>query len=75
VVSVVASGAIFGLFGANMIYLGKAFGGSITSALIYVFFLLFLTTGVEVNSLVHFGGLAAGLLIGYALAKRRKSYL
>jgi len=74
-VSAGASGAIFGLFGANVIYLGEAFGRSITSALVYAFFLLFLTVGAGVNFLAHFGGLAAGLLIGYALAKRRKSYL
>lgn len=74
-VSAGASGAIFGLFGANMIYLGETFGRSITSALIFAFFLLFLTTGIGVNFLAHFGGLAAGLLIGYALARKHKSYL
>jgi len=74
-VSAGASGAIFGLFGANVIYLGEAFGRSITSALVYAFFLLFLTVGAGVNFLAHFGGLAAGLLIGYALARKRKLYL
>jgi len=73
-VSAGASGAIFGLFGANVIYLGEAFGRSITSALIYAFFLLLLTADVGVNFLAHFGGLAAGLLMGYALARRRKPH-
>jgi len=71
-ISVGASGAIFGLFGACVIYLGRAFGRSITVALIYSFYLLLWTTGAGVNILAHFGGLAAGLLIGYILATRRK---
>lgn len=71
-VSAGASGAIFGLFGANVVYVGETFGRSVTSALIYAFFLLLITTGADVNFFAHFGGLAAGLLIGYVLAKRRK---
>ena len=71
-ISVGASGAIFGLFGACVVYLGKTFGRSITAALIYSFYLLLWTSGAEVNVLAHFGGLAAGLLIGYILATRRK---
>lgn len=71
-VSAGASGAIFGLFGANVVYVGETFGRSVTSALIYAFFLLLITAGAEVNFFAHFGGLATGLLIGYALAKRRK---
>jgi len=70
--SVGASGAIFGLFGACVIYLGRAFGRSITAALIYSFYLLLWTSGAGINVLAHFGGLAAGLLIGYILATRRK---
>lgn len=70
--SVGASGAIFGLFGANVAYLGKFFGRSITSALIYSFYLLLISSGANVNILAHFGGLAAGLSIGYSLAKRRR---
>jgi len=31
-----------------------------------------LTTGEGVNIVAHFGGLAAGLIMGYALAKSRK---
>lgn len=67
-----ASGAIFGTFGACVIYQRKTFGQSIMGALIYSFFLLMITTGENVNILAHFGGLMAGLTIGYALAKRRK---
>lgn len=67
-----ASGAIFGMFSASAIYLGKTLGQSIMSALMYSFFLLILSTGRNVNLLAHFGGLAAGLIIGYSLAKNRK---
>jgi len=72
-VSVGASGAIFGTFGASVMYMRKAFGQSITGALIYSFFLLMISTGRGVNIFAHFGGLAAGLIIGYALAKSRKT--
>jgi rhomboid protease GluP len=71
-VSAGASGAIFGTFGACVIYPRKTFGQSIMGALIYSFFLLMITAGINVNILAHFGGLVAGLMIGYALAKSRK---
>ena len=71
-VSAGASGAIFGIFGASVIYSRKTFGQSIMGALIYAFFLLMITAGADVNIFAHFGGLVAGLMIGYALAKSRK---
>ena len=71
-VSAGASGAIFGMFGACVIYLGQTLGQSIMSALIYSFYLFILSTGARVNVFAHFGGLAAGLAIGYTLAKSRK---
>ena len=67
-----ASGAIFGIFGACVIYWRKTFDQSIVGALLYSFFLLIMTAGRGVNIFAHFGGLAAGLVIGYALAKSRK---
>lgn len=67
-----ASGAIFGMFSTNAIYLGKTLNQSIMGALMYSFFLLILSAGRNVNLLAHFGGLAAGLVIGYTLAKNRK---
>jgi len=67
-----ASGAIFGIFGACVIYLRKTFGQSIVGALLYSFLLLIMSTGSNVNNYAHFGGLAAGLIIGYGLAKSRK---
>lgn len=74
-VSVGASGAIFGMYGAGLIYMRKTFGQSIMGALFYAFLFLMLSTGVGVNVVAHFGGLAAGLIVGYALAKsRQESY-
>jgi rhomboid protease GluP len=70
-VSAGASGAIFGMYGAGIIYMRKTFGQSIIGALMYAFLLLMLSTGAGVNIIAHFGGLAAGLIIGYALAKSR----
>jgi len=67
-----ASGAIFGMYGAGIIYMRKTFGQSIVGALLYAFLLLMLSTGAGVNIVAHFGGLAAGLIIGYALAKSRR---
>lgn len=72
IVSAGASGAIFGIFGACVIYLRKTFGESIMGALIFSFFLLMLSMSAGVNIIAHFGGLVAGLIIGYALAKSRK---
>ncbi|HDQ05980.1 MAG TPA: rhomboid family intramembrane serine protease [Candidatus Bathyarchaeota archaeon] len=66
-----ASGAIFGMYGAGIIYMRKTFGQSIIGALMYGFLLLILSMGADVNIVAHFGGLAAGLIIGYALAKSR----
>ena len=70
-----ASGAIFGMYGASIIYMRKTFGQSIVGALMYAFLLLMLSTGAGVNIIAHFGGLATGLIIGYALAKSRRNMI
>jgi rhomboid protease GluP len=70
--SVGASGAIFAMFGAATIYARRSVSQSIIGALIYAFFLLFLSSGPGVNNFAHIGGLVTGLLIGYLLATRRK---
>jgi rhomboid protease GluP len=70
--SVGASGAIFALFGGVTIYARRTIGQSILGALIYAFFLFFISVGENVNIWAHFGGVGAGLLIGYALSIRRK---
>jgi rhomboid protease GluP len=72
-VSIGASGAIFGVLGATIVYLRRSIGQSIMTALMYAFFLFFINSvGPGVNYLAHFGGLATGLLIGYALAASRR---
>jgi rhomboid protease GluP len=71
-ISAGASGAIFGMYGASIIYMRKTFGQSIMGALMYAFLLLMLSSGAGVNNIAHFGGLAVGLVMGYALAKSRR---
>lgn len=71
--SVGASGAIFALFGAVAVYARRSVSQSIIGALVYAFFLFFISSGPGVNVFAHFGGLVAGLLIGYVLATKRKS--
>ncbi len=67
-----ASGAVFGMYGAGLIYMRKRFGQSIAGALLYAMLFLMLSTGSGVNVIAHFGGLATGLAIGYILAKSRQ---
>jgi len=71
-ISVGASGAIFALFGACVIYGRRSVRQSILGALVYAFFLFFINTGEGVNILAHLGGLVFGLLLGYLIATRRK---
>ena len=72
-VSAGASGAIFGMFGACVIYIRKMLGGSIIGAFILTFYFLLLNSASpNINLFAHFGGLVAGLVIGYVLAKTRK---
>jgi rhomboid protease GluP len=71
-VSVGASGAIFSMFGACIIYVRRSIKQSILGALVYGFFLLLFSTGPGVNDLAHLGGLAVGLLFGYFIAVNRK---
>jgi rhomboid protease GluP len=67
-----ASGAIFGVFGAVVIYARRSVGQSIITALIFAFFLFIINIGPTVNVFAHLGGLIVGLLIGYLLAATRK---
>ena len=70
--SVGASGAIFAMFGATIIHARRSVGQSVIGALIFAFFLLFLSAAPNVNNLAHIGGLVFGLIIGYVLGARRK---
>ena len=71
-VSVGASGAIFSMFGACVIYGRQGFRQSILGAIVYAFFLFFISTGEGVNILAHLGGLLFGLLLGYLFSVSRK---
>jgi len=71
-VSAGASGAIYGVFGASVIYMRKVSGMPIFTALIYSLLFLMLSASEGVNLFAHFGGLAVGLVIGYLFAKSRK---
>ena len=71
-ISVGASGAIFALFGACIIYDRKITQQSIFGALVFAFFLFIINMGPNVNLLAHLGGLVFGLFAGYILASRRK---
>jgi rhomboid protease GluP len=74
-VSVGASGAIFALFGAIVIFARRSVRQSIVGALVYAFFLFFISgLSPGVNLLAHFGGLGFGLLVGYWLGTRRKPH-
>ncbi len=69
--SVGASGAIFALFGAAVVHARRSVGQSIIGAIIYGFFLLFLSSAPNVNNLAHIGGLVVGIITGYILASRK----
>ena len=71
-VSVGASGAIFGILGATIIYARRAIGQSIVTALVFAFFLFVINIGPDVNFIDHLGGLLMGLSTGYLLAATRK---
>jgi rhomboid protease GluP len=71
-ISVGASGAIFAMFGACVIYGRRSVRQSILGALVYAFFLFFINTGAGANIAAHLGGLVFGLVLGYILAARRK---
>ena len=69
-ISVGASGAIFGLFGAVTIYSGKLNLQSVLVALMYAVYFLILNIGVNVNVLAHAGGLLVGLVLGYRYSQK-----
>jgi rhomboid protease GluP len=68
-----ASGAIFGIFGATLIYMRRAYNQPIITALLFAFLFLVINIGVEVNVLAHLGGLLFGLVVGYYVAATRKT--
>jgi rhomboid protease GluP len=71
-ISLGASGAIFGVLGAVMIYSRRSIGQSILTALIYAFFLFTINIAPNVNIWAHLGGLVVGLALGYLFAANRR---
>jgi rhomboid protease GluP len=67
-----ASGAIFALFAACVMYDRRSIRQSIVGAIVFAFFLFFMNIGENTNLLAHFGGLAVGLILGYLIASYRK---
>ncbi len=67
-----ASGAIFAIFAAAVIYDRRSIKQSIVGAIVFTFFLFFINIGENTNLLAHFGGLAVGLILGYLIATFRK---
>ena len=67
-----ASGAIFSLFGACVIYDRRSMKQSILGGLVFAFFLFFINVEPGVNLLAHLGGLVFGIVAGYLIASRRK---
>jgi len=67
-----ASGAIFGVFGANIIFLRRTVGQPIIVSLMYAFMFFVLTVSVNTNVFAHFGGLVAGLALGYVFAGMKR---
>jgi rhomboid protease GluP len=71
-ISVGASGALFALFGACIIYDRKKMQQSIIGALMLAAFLFIISTGENINILSHLGGLVFGIITGYIIASKHK---
>ncbi len=67
-ISAGASGAIFSLFGALVMFSG-AFGGDVKNALFYAMIIFLMNMGFGVNYIAHAAGLIVGLLYGYYKGK------
>ncbi len=69
-ISAGASGAIFGIFGAN-IMMERAYSGSrLSSTLLYAFLILMINSLVGVNVFAHLGGLLFGIVFGYVYGEK-----
>jgi rhomboid protease GluP len=67
-----ASGAIFAMFAACVMYDRRSIRQSIVGGIVFAFFLFFINIGENTNLLAHFGGLVVGLILGYIIASHRK---
>ena len=65
--SVGASGAIFGLFGADLMLLRREYRHQVRTVFFIAFIFFTITISVDTNVLAHAGGLCTGVLLGYTL--------
>ncbi len=72
VISAGASGAIFGIFGAVIVYMRKVVERSILGALLFALMFFLITLSADTNIYAHFGGLMVGVILGYLLARKRR---
>lgn len=68
--SVGASGAVFGVFGGNLMFLRRYYRHQMRTALFIAFIFFTITISVDTNVLAHAGGLCTGLLLGYYIGRR-----
>jgi rhomboid protease GluP len=66
-----ASGAIFGVFAADVIFL-RSDSRSIVVSLMFAFMFFLFSASEGTNLLAHLGGLLTGLLLGYVFSGSRK---
>ncbi|MFX1538012.1 MAG: rhomboid family intramembrane serine protease [Promethearchaeota archaeon] len=64
-VSAGASGAIFGIFGANLMILRDLYREGTKTAIMIGLLYFIISIGANTNILAHFGGLVVGLAMGY----------
>lgn len=70
-ISAGASGAVFGIFGALIMFEGVHSRG-IFAALTYAFLIFMMNIGFGINIIAHLGGLIVGLIIGYTYGEYSK---
>ncbi|MFX1252393.1 MAG: rhomboid family intramembrane serine protease [Promethearchaeota archaeon] len=68
-ISAGASGAIFGIFGANLMILRDSYREGAKTAIIIGVFYFIISIGANTNILSHFGGLIVGLVLGYLFSR------
>ncbi len=64
-VSVGASGAVFGIFGMNIMILRYHYRQEMRGVIFFALIFFMLTISQQTNILAHAGGLGAGLILGY----------
>ncbi len=74
VVSLGASGAIFGIFGVLLLFQAIV-SGKILQSLAYGFIIFIINIGFNVNIWAHLGGMLCGAIIGYYYGKKFKRFI